>query len=818
MKLSLNWIKELLNKNNSITDEDIIKAIEELGYEIENVSRFNSQILSNAKVVRVLNVKKHPNADKLSLCDITDGKKNYTVVCGAPNVYSGMLAAYMAAGNEIYGGIKIEKRKIRGIESEGMLCSAKELNLYDDHSKIIELDESCKVGESLSNYFDDTIIEIVTPANRYDCLSHIVIAKELKIKFGLEVSDKIVSISYLESKKLPFFDLKISSFDLCKRYIAINMSSVNNRIKLPLYITNRLNTLGIRSINTLVDISNYVMLEVGHSTHIFDLNKLVGDKIYVRTAKNSENINALDGKNYVLDEDIIVIADEKRPIAIAGIVGSEDTAVDQNTSEILIESAVFNRSKVRLARKKLGISTEASYRFERGSSFLLSEIAAIRVYELIEKYCGGKISRFADEKDQQYYNDLVSFNYNAINVNLDFLDSLLGVNIDTQKFIDVMQDLGGKLKYSGDNILTSRTFLVVPPLTRQDIKFEADIAEEIMRLTGYDQIPETLPLNVFQEENQNNTENLKNKILPILTSAGLNEVVNYSIISKKENEIIKNSEEQKISVLNPVSSEYSELRLTLFSGLVKNLLLNYHNQPDESIGLFEIGKIFYRSKDRIDEEFKLGVILCGKNEFLLWKNKVVEYDYYFSVGILEKILDNLGVEFTKKYSKSTLHSLELIPSDEYFYDTVYFLDSSQEKLLGFVGEINKDKLKLKITSPVFYCEVILKNLIRYYKNFNIYKKIPKYPYILRDLCLVIPRDIDYYEIESNIKKFFEQNELSISTKVVDYYNKDNITSITLSLKIQSSTKTLTDEEIENIMKKLINSLNIINVQLRQKYE
>lgn len=813
MKISLNWIKELIGKQHLLSDSDIIDAIEKLGYEIEAINKFNRDILSNVKVVKVLKVEKHPNADKLSVCEITDGKSSYKVVCGAPNVYSGMIAAYVPVGGVVLDGVKIQQKEIRGVKSEGMLCSAKELNLYDDHSGILDLDESFNVGDTLDKYLNDTIIEISTPANRYDCLGHLGISKELKIKFGIEVSDYIEPLSYLENKKLPFFDVKITSYDLCKRYIAINMAPVNNKVKLPFYISFRLNTLGLRSINPLVDISNYIMLEVGHSIHIFDATKLKGEKIIVRNAKNTEKVLALDGKEYQLSEDIIVISDDVRPIAIAGIVGCEDSSVDFATSNIVIESAVFNRSKIRLARKKLNLNTEASYRFERGSSFLLCELAAAKAYQMIEKYCGGEVVKFTDEKDNEYYNSLTSFNTNGIKVELDFIESLLGINIPVEKFIDVVQNLGGKIRFNGDNILTSRSFVVVPPLTRQDIKFQADIAEEIMRFIGYDKVPQTLPHNVFTTENK--VDVLKEKIREFMCCAGLNEAVNYSLCSAKDNEIVLNNENLKVKLLNPVSNEYSELRLSLLPGLVKNLVLNYNNQI-ENIGLFEIGKVFYKYNSEIVEDEKLGMIICGEAEILSWKKITLNYDFYYSLGIVESLFKNLEISYIKKLSYEPTHEV-LSLNYKFFNRILYFLDSTQKKILGFVGELNKDALKLKIPKDIFYCELNLRYLRDLYREEKFFTALFKFPAVFRDLCLIVKNDeITYPEIINIISSYIQSKNISFDIKLIDYYKKEEHPSLTFSLKFQSPNRTLTDEEIDAIIREMLQQLNKYGIYLREK--
>ncbi len=814
MKLSLLWLKEILNLNNSFLDQDIISAIEQLGYEIESINKPDSVLLSKIKVVKVLSVKKHPSADKITICEVTDGKEKTTVVCGAPNVYEGMLTAYVPVGGKIADGTKIEARKIRGVVSNGMLCSAKELGLYEEHKGILELDETFKLGTTLDRYFNDTIIDISTPANRYNCLGHLGIAKELAVKFNTELKFNIEPITSLEIKKLPFFNVKINK-ELCKRYIAIQISNANNRVKLPFFITYRLNSLGIRSINPIVDISNYIMLEIGHAVHIFDCNKIAGGEIIVRYSRNNEELLALDGKKYVFDDSIVVIADTQKPIAIAGIIGGENSCVDENTTSLVIESAVFNKSKIRIGRKKLGINTEASYRFERGSGWLMCELAACRCYQMILNYCGGEVVKFSDEMDKEYYNDLTSFN-NAIRVDLDFINNLLGTNIEKQIFVNIIQRLGNEIKFSSDGITSGKVFLVLPNLDRQDLKFQADLAEEVARFIGYDNIPLTLPCNIEKPIKIDKERKLETQIVNCLTFLGLSQVFNYSLCSAKDNEVVKNPERFRISVLNPVSSEYRELRMSLFSSLIKNLLLNYNKQT-ENVSLFEIGKIFYKNNNTTYEEKQIGIIVHGEQNLLSWKQEYIEYNFYYISGVIETLLKFLKIDFIKTVDSSLFDEISNKPilDKKLFTNCIYFVDLSNKHLIGFTCEVNKQNLKLKLPNSVFYAEIyfdVVKELLK--EDFK-FSPLPSFPYVSRDLCLVINKSITYPEIERIIYDFVKSKNLIIEILPKDYYKKENITSITLALKLQSKNKTLTDEETNKIIEELLKELNKHGLELRQ---
>jgi phenylalanyl-tRNA synthetase beta chain len=813
MKLSLQWIKELIG--NNVSDEEIIYSIEKLGYEIESISKQNYDVLSKIKVVKVLSVKKHPNADKLVICNITDGKENYEVVCGAPNVYEGMISAYVGVGGILADGTKVEQRKIRGVVSNGMLCSAKELGLYDDHSGILDLEKTFELGEPLSKYFSDTIIEISTPANRYDCLGHYGIARELAIKLGLNFKDIFIDTKNFVNhlKAFPMFDVNISSYQLCKRYIAIQIDNVNNKVSLPWYIKYRLYSLGLRSINPLVDISNYVMLLVGHSVHIFDFDKLAGGKIFVKTANNNDKVLALDNRTYNLDSSIIVISDEEKPVAIAGIIGLENSCVDENTKNIVIESAVFNRSMIRLARKKLGINTEASFRFERGSGLNLAEFAAVKTCQMVLDYCGGEIVKFSDIKDTEYYNNLISFTQNAIKVDLGYINSILGFEVDKERFIDILVRLNYQLK-NVESSLINRKFFVLPPVERQDVKFQADIIEEIARFIGYENIPSKLPHNINDFYKQKLTDKVHKQIIEYLISVGFNQAINYSLCSSYDNSFVLNKEQKVITILNPVSNEYSQMRLTLFSSLLRNVITNYEHQT-ENIALFELGKVFYKQNNEIKEEIRLGIIAHGEHQYLSWARQGIQYDFYYLCGVVETLLDIFRIKYIKDIE--TVDDIDKPILDKTLFKNLVYYITEDKTTISFVSELDKEKLKLKLPKPVLYGEVSFELILQKLNIQKVYTPLPKYPFVIRDLCLRIPDEFGYSQIEHKILQVIKNKNLVVEIYPIDFYKKDEKEKyLTFRLKLRSETKTLSDDEVNVYIKDLLDELKKEGIYLREK--
>ncbi len=810
MKLSLSWLKELLAGLKNFSDNEIISSIEQLGYEIESVKYIGHNI-DNVKTVQIVNIEKHPSADKLSLCDITDGTKTYKVVCGANNIYVGMLAAYIPAGSVLPNGTKIEVRKIRGVESQGMLCSEKELGLGEDHTGILELPKELPLGSSLGEIFKDTIIEISTPANRYDCLGHVGIAKELAIKLNLDF--KIERIVTDTLKPVAFFDVKIESFTLCPRYFAININSVNNKIVLPYFITQRLKNCDFRSINPLVDISNYVLLEIGHPVHIFDLDKIKSEKIIVRRGKPTEKILALDGKEYHLDENIIVISDIEKPIAIAGIIGAENSAVSLDTKNIVIESAMFNRRMIRLARKKLNISTEASYRFERGCGWDLCELAALRTCMLVLKYCGGTVEKFSDFKDIEYYYSLTRHTNSGIKVDLKFISNLIGSSVSIEELFRILRGLGGEivLKEVSKIDPNESSFLFIPPVNRQDIRFQADVAEEYLRFKGYEIVNDTLPTLSNKELTKNSFDKLKNTIVEKLVSYGFFQVMNYSLCSSEENSYVKNIEQKKIRVVNPISNEYSELRCSLLAGLLKNVSLNYNNQQ-ENLLLFELGKVYYKEAENVREEEQIGLIIAGKHKFFAWKQDVLEYDFYFMSGVIENLLSFLDIKYKKVFPTEPINYSSIVKDCVCYYSL-----ENTSLLLASLYEIDKSQFK-KIPHKIFYGEIYIEKILPLFNEQKKFTELSVYPFVCRDLSLTVPDNIQYDEI-INIIKNCSFNEI-VDINIFDYYqkvisDKEKITTIGLNIKFQHKEKTLTDEEVNKIVALLLEKLKTYGIELRK---
>ncbi|MCX7957356.1 MAG: hypothetical protein N2643_05675, partial [Endomicrobia bacterium] len=437
--------------------------------------------------------------------------------------------------------------------------------------------------------------------------------------------------------------------------------------------------------------------------------------------------------------------------------------------------------------------------------------------QMILNYCKGETVKFTDYKDIEYYKKITSYHTSGINVNLDFISSFLGINEEVKNFIELMRKLDAEV-ILGKEAEKTKTMIVLPPLNRPDIKFQADIAEEVARFTGYDQIPTTIPNIISSSVRKSKYDIVKNKVINLLTSYGLNQVINYSLSSSEENEIIKNNISKKIFVLNPVSNEFNELRLSLLSGLLKNLVTNYNNQI-ENIALFEVGKIYYKEVDKTIEKENLGIILCGQVDFLVWKKNFLEYDFYFINGVIESLFSEFKIEYKKNYNYSQKDTEKPSLDEDLFQNYIEYLDN-KDRTIGFICELKKDKFKLnKLSKPIFYAEVYLDMFVDLYSQEKyIFEHLPRYPFVLRDLCLTLPNeDISYEQIIETIKSFVKNNfsNINIYTEVIDYYKKEEFLSLTLSLKLQNKTKTLTDEEVNNIINLMLGELKKYNIYLRR---
>ncbi|MDR3243157.1 MAG: phenylalanine--tRNA ligase subunit beta [Elusimicrobiota bacterium] len=786
MKISYNWLKKFVDFK--LSPREIADILTFIGIETNIISSgYNWTKVITAKV---LSVKKHPNADKLSVCLLNDGVNDYHIVCGAQNVAAGQIVPLSLIGAVLPGEFEIKKSKIRGIDSEGMICSKSELGLAQKSDGIMVLPDNTKIGVPLESVLEsDAIFEVEITSNRGDCLSHLGIAREIAAKLKSTINMPMIKQAYRVSV---INDIKIES-KLCSRYIGTILTGVKVAPS-PKWIVDSLEKCGIRPINNIVDITNFVMLELGQPLHAFDISKLVSNKIIVRNAKEEETITALDSKTYALDPQMLVIADEKKPIAIAGVMGGEYSGIDENTTAVFLESAIFDSSSIRKTSKKLKLSSDSSYRYERGVSWDICELASWRAENLIAQISGGHLEKREDVKNIDYKRPEVL-------LRLEKIERVLGYSIDEERVAQILRFLGIDLQPR------LRVILCSIPSWRNDIKGEIDLIEEIVRINGYDKIPRA----DYDNTNQLTADvSFFPKIVQLfrhrLYGLGFCEAMNYSFSEIKELELFGLKHSYKIA--NPVSKENEVLRPSLFCALYKNLINNL-GQGASCVSLFEYGKIYTDNGERKT----FGAIAYGSvwHEWWGWQNNDfnTQYNFYFLGGLIKNILPD------KQFSVA-----QNLNPHPYFHTGKTASIVYRGKSVGQFGII-KPSIARDLKNEIAYLEIDIEQLQDYYEeNALVFKPFSRLPHLKRDISIIAPADIAFAKIESVIKNVMKSSNLLKDYSLFSVYKddkkvgKDKI-SYSLRLFYKSEEKTLTDEEANKDMNLLLEKLDKeLNINLR----
>jgi phenylalanyl-tRNA synthetase beta chain len=787
MKVSYNLLKEFVDFD--LTPKEAASMLTSIGIETFVVSQ--SCDWTNVVTAKILNIQKHPEADKLSLCKVSDGINDYSIICGAKNIASGQIVPLAKIGAILPGNFEIKKSKIRGIESEGMLCSEKELGLKESDGIFI-LDSKTKIGLPLENILEDndSVLEIEITTNRGDCLSHLGVAREIGAKLC-----KVVSVPQIKVlKKLPGLNCVEIRTKSCKRY----MGSIISGVKIgpsPKWLVDILAKCEIRSINNVVDIANFVMLELGQPLHAFDAKKLFSKRIIVREANDLEKITALNGQEYKLNSGMLVIADEQKPIAIAGIIGGEFSGVDDKTETIFLESAIFDSISIRKTSKKLNLSSDSSYRFERGLGWDITEFALWRAANLITKIAGGKQEAFEDLRNTRYEKT-------KITLRLERVSKILGYSVNKNEIGEILRFLGIDLQIKGEIILCTI------PSWRNDIKIEADLIEEIARINGYDNIPISKTYTDYNYTSNNSfisfvVEEFRSK----LNGLGFNEALNCSFLEISELE--KFGLRYYYKVANPISKENEVLRSSLLPGLFKNLIFNV-SQGAESVTLFEHGKIFVDTGERKS----FAAIMYGKvwPEWWKWVQQKVnpKFDFYFGGGIIKSVLP-----------AEQFMIAESLTSSIYFHSGKSAAVLFKSKVIGQFG-ILKPSITSDIKNEVFYFEIDLNPIDNVtIKRESLYKAYSKFPVVKRDISITADTSLKFTKIEKVIKNVIKSNGILKDYSLFSVYDdqiklgKGKI-SYSFRLSYKNDERTLSDKEVNNDVATLLNKLDCeLGVKLRQ---
>ena len=809
MKISYNWLKEYLEFNEN--HESIGDKLTSLGLEVEGITKFESIPggLNGVVVGKTKSIKKHPNADRLNITSVdVGGDELLQIVCGAPNVDKNQTVAVATVGTTLFPNnekLKIKKSKIRGEISNGMICGQDELNLGEYDDGIMILDDEYKAGSPLSEIFNvetDWIFEIGLTPNRADAMSHFGVARDLRAKLiheGNNLELKTPSVSnFAIDKGTKKIKINVEDIISTPRYCGIVMENITVK-ESPKWLQNKIISIGLSPINNIVDITNYVMHDIGQPLHAFDYDKIEGQTINVKKYQKEIKFKTLDDIERLINSNDLTISDSKKPLCLAGIFGGIDSGISEKTSTIFIESAFFDPVTVRKSAKHHNLSTDSSYRFERGIDPNTTKYALKRAVLMIKEICTGSIvsSDLIDLYPKPFEDTQIILGFEKI-------EKTIGQKIEKEVLKNIISSLDIKI-----NSITESNLGLSIPNYRNDVKREADVIEEILRIFGYDNINSSVKINqsIILEKN-----NHKNKLIDLisnhLVSLGFYEIMTNSLISDKKNNLNKDTKGLKnVDVLNYSSIDQSQLRSSMiFSGLD---VLKYNiNRKKNNLKLFEVGKEYHKSDDgKYVEIEKLALFICGFKNDNHWNTLEKKSDYFFLKGIIKSITDRLG--FSNVKSKP-------ITSDNISDGETIFYNKSE--ILSF-GLISKDVCEyFDINEKVLYAEIDVKTVLDKYSIKPVqFKSISKFPEVTRDLSILIDDDLNFDKIYKTTKQI-DQNLIK-DVSLFDVFEGKNLPknkkSYGISFKLQDNKKTLSENEIEKVMGKIISRLKKeFNAELR----
>ncbi|MGC6469885.1 MAG: phenylalanine--tRNA ligase subunit beta [Flavobacteriales bacterium] len=800
MKISYNWLKDYINID--LDPKQVATYLTDIGLEVEGIEEVES-IKGGLKGVIIGEVKtksKHPNADRLNLTTVDIGKENLLhIVCGAPNVQVGQKVPVATIGTTLFideKPLKIKKGKIRGEVSEGMICAEDELGLGSSHEGIMVLDSNAENGQLASDYFKietDVVFEIGLTPNRSDAMSHIGVARDLATVLkhnNIDCQVKFPDINTFKEGNEKGMSIHIEDINACPRYAGVCIENVTIQ-ESPKWLKKKLQSIGLTPINNVVDITNYVLHETGQPLHAFDSSKIKNKTVKVQQLKDKTAFVTLDDqKRELSDQDLMICNGENDPMCIAGVFGGSKSGVTTYTKNIFLESAYFNPVSVRKTAKRHALSTDASFRFERGVDPNLVIYALKRASLMIEEYCNGTIS----SKITDIYPNKIE--HKAVKISYQKIDSIIGQKIDREVMASILRNLDIEITSSDDTSL----LLSVPPY-RIDVTRDVDVIEEILRIYGYNAIrmPKNLTSSISYSE-KNSPFKLENIIADMLSSNGFSECKNNSLTKGEFVELIKELEvSENVNLLNPLSQDLNALRQTLlFSGL-ENLAYNV-NRKQTNLSFYEFGKTYRLTDEKFFEKNNLAIYACGNTTSEIWENSNKQKDFYWLKTQVEVVLNRLGI--TNYKGKSVDLS--------YLSDAFCFILKKQP--LVHFGEVNQSILeKIGIKIPVYYAQFDWDLLVKLARsNKTKAQETNKFPTVRRDLALLLDNDVAF----SSLKTIAHQTENTLlkSVNLFDEYSGKNLPtgkkSYALSFSLESIEKTLTDKEIDKVMKKLIKAFEL----------
>lgn len=789
MNVTLNWLKTYINFNFS--PDELAERLTMLGIEVESVKQLGAA-LEGVVVGKVTSIKPHPNADKLVLCQVDIGETNaLQIVCGAPNVCEGMFAPVATIGTELPTGITIKRAKLRGEESHGMLCSEKELGISDEAAGLMELSSDLSIGSPLTEALglDDTVFELEITPNRPDCLSMIGVAREIRAETGNDLKLPHVALQEDEADINELTSVTIDAPDLCPRYAARVIRGVKIG-ESPAWLKQRLESIGVGVINNIVDITNFVLMEYGQPLHAFDYHKLAENRIVVRRAAEGEQITTLDEEERKLTPDMLVIADAEKPVALAGIMGGYDSEITEATCDVLLESANFQPSSVRATAKKLGINTEASYRFERGADPEAVIPALDRAAQLIMELAGGTICEGIIDVYPGQREPL------QIQLRAERVNFILGTELEADEIVQILSRLGFGIEASQSE---ENMYQVTVPSFRGDITREIDLIEEIARVHGYDNIPTALPKGDIPIPPPNISVEVRKRIKHFLLGSGMMETVNYSFSHPncfdKIGLAADNPLRQALQLKNPLSPEMSILRTTLLPSLLDNAQYNHNHQID-NIALFEISTVFIQA----EEPARVAGILAGEIGGGVYGNPYRHPDFFDIKGVVEGTLEVCGIT---DYTFNKTDDLTFHPGR----NAEVLLEGARIGIFGEAHPTVLESYELPYKAYLFELDLeALANAADFSKRFE---PIPIYPSVLRDLAIVVNEDM---QSDVPIALIYSTGgELVESVRLFDVYVGDQVPegkkSLAYTITYHSATETLTDKAVNDLHDKVVKRLH-----------
>ncbi|MGD0288075.1 MAG: phenylalanine--tRNA ligase subunit beta [Candidatus Binataceae bacterium] len=816
MKLPLSWLKEFVTIDASL--DELCRRLTMAGLEVESVDHI-APAFEGVFVAKVLSVERHPNADRLNLCAVDAGAAGqFKVVCGAPNARAGMTAALAKVGARLAGGahgqgtgkledaVALQAAVIRGVASEGMLCSELELGLSGDHQGILELPSDAPAGQELTDYLRlaDTVLDIAITPNRGDCLSILGLAREIAALFAVRLQPPRPQALKAPSTSRdggPLLKVEISAPELCPRYAALPMAKIKIGPS-PVLIRRRLELCGMRALNNVVDATNYVMLELGQPLHAFDLDRIAGGKIVVRRAEGDREFETLDNLKRALDPADLMIADGEKPLALAGVMGGLNSEVSDATTRIVLESAYFEPMTVARTARRLGLRSEASYRFERGIDRSAQALALMRAAELIRRYAGGR------ESGPMFDVEGRPAPYREIDLDLRAMTSILGVEVPAAEVRRRLKAIGATVTPGGRN-----RFTVLPPPFRPDLNETADLAEEVARLAGLAEIPATVPKRTAVANPPNPARALARRTREVMLGCGLVEAKTIAFIAPAENARYGGLDARDpVRVTNPLSAELSEMRRSLLPGLLAALRFNL-NREAGAFHAFELGKVFSMRDGAPGETERIAAVSYGDYAMGAVGQPAIKAGFWTIKGIVEAYFRAFGIPQTAEFEPAGAAAPYLHPGRS----ATVKLDG---KIVGVLGEIHPaEALRLELNDPCVLFELDSQHLLTYVSlSRQAIAAPPRFPAIRRDLALVVERDFPADRVRSRI--FAIESPLLESVELFDVYEGAPIAagkkSVALACRYRAKDRTLTDEEVNRAHAELIERAKaLLGAELRQ---